>query len=120
MDENRDDQVDPNAASTPNSLTADGAPMGDSHDSDESAETATASDSGSSVTSTVGNVARNLKPVAEAAENVAGHAVKLSAKGINWLDATLADRRKQRKENGAISESLAPTAEHAQGGDTTA
>jgi hypothetical protein len=68
--------------------TADGVPLGQTGE-------------GSSFSSTATNVARGLKPVASAAETLAGYAVSLSAKGLNWLDATLAERKRQRREPSA-------------------
>jgi hypothetical protein len=120
MDEIRDEQVDPNASVMAENLTDDGTPMDVPHEPPVLPESSTATEGSSSVTETVGNVARSLKPVAEVAENIAGHAVSLSAQGINWLDSTLADRRKHREENGLMAETTALPSENSEGNDSIA
>jgi hypothetical protein len=75
-----------------------------------------ADDKLSTVSARVGDVTRRLKPVAEsvavqtvhAAEAIAGHAVHLSAAGLNRVDAYLIERR-DRRQNSAADNALPET-----------
>jgi hypothetical protein len=98
--------VTPSSAAQNAGMTADGIPR-------------TGSDEGHSLTASAQSVAEKLKPVAEAAETLASVAVSLSARGLNWLDSTLAERREHRKANGGSTPSETPaTTDTAAGGET--
>jgi hypothetical protein len=99
MGEPRDELIDSTSSYAPNETVPATSAQIEQASGNESGSSDSTESTGASLKENASKVAKSLKPVVEAAESLASQAVSLTAKGINRLDSTLAERKQHRAEN---------------------